>query len=125
MNSSRQRSRAHGAVTASLSFREELLYTIARPARPQSHMQSFAQLLLLEHADRLDDGARLLDRISETGSPQRRIDSRLLEYGRLSHEAVSLAPWISADVQRAAPWGEIQQRHAMFTSTRSGRMCGE
>jgi len=104
-------------LKASLSSVEELLYTIAHDLRaPNRHMQSFAQLLLLEHADRLDDTAR--DYLSRIGAAAARNDELirdLLEYGRLSHEAVALAPvdarrTVEAVLQAVA--GEIQHRHA-------------
>jgi PAS domain S-box-containing protein len=104
-------------LQASLSSVEQLLYTIAHDLRaPNRHMQSFAQLLLLEHADRLDDKAR--DYLSRIGAAAARNDELirdLLEYGRLSHEAVSLAPVdlrqaVQAVLQAVA--GEIQRRHA-------------
>ena len=104
-------------LEASLSSVEELLYTIAHDLRaPNRHMQGFAQLLLLEHADRLDDTARTyLNRISETAARSDELIRDLLEYGRLSHEAVALAPvdarqTVEAVLQAVA--GEIQQRHA-------------
>jgi PAS domain S-box-containing protein len=104
-------------LQASLSSVEELLYTIAHDLRaPNRHMQSFAQLLLLEHADRLDDTARdYLSRISETAARSDELIRDLLEYGRLSHEAVALAPvdarrTVEAVLQAVA--GEIQRRHA-------------
>jgi len=104
-------------LQASLSSVEELLYTIAHDLRaPNRHMQSFAQLLLLEHADRLDDKARdYLNRISETAARSDELIRDLLEYGRLSHEAVSLAPVDLRQTVQAvlrAVAGEIQQRHA-------------
>jgi len=104
-------------LQASLSSVEQLLYTIAHDLRaPNRHMRSFAQLLLLEHADRLDDQAR--DYLSRIGAAAARNDELirdLLEYGRLSHEAVSLAPvdlrrTVQAVLQAVA--GEIQNRHA-------------
>ena len=104
-------------LQASLSSVEQLLYTIAHDLRaPNRHMQSFAQLLQLEHADRLDDKAR--DYLSRIGAAAARNDELirdLLEYGRLSHEAVSLAPvdlrrTVQAVLQAVA--GEIQNRHA-------------
>jgi signal transduction histidine kinase len=104
-------------LQASLSSVEELLYTIAHDLRaPNRHMQSFAQLLLLEHADRLDDTAR--DYLSRIGAAAARSDELirdLLEYGRLSHEAVALAPVDARQAVEAvlrAVAGEIQQRHA-------------
>jgi PAS domain S-box-containing protein len=104
-------------LQASLSSVEELLYTIAHDLRaPNRHMQSFAQLLLLEHADRLDDTAR--DYLSRIGAAAARNDELirdLLEYGRLSHEAVSLAPVDLRQTVQAvlrAVAGKIQQRHA-------------
>jgi PAS domain S-box-containing protein len=104
-------------LQASLSSVEELLYTIAHDLRaPNRHMQSFAQLLLLGHADRLDDTARdYLNRISETAARSDESIRDLLEYGRLSHEAVALAPvdarrTVEAVLQAVA--GEIQRRHA-------------
>jgi PAS domain S-box-containing protein len=104
-------------LQASLSSVEQLLYTIAHDLRaPNRHMQSFAQLLLLEHADRLDDKARdYLSRIAAAAARNDELIRDLLEYGRLSHEAVSLAP---VDLQQAvqavlqAVAGEIQRRHA-------------
>src|SRR6266480_6811240 len=77
-------------LQASLSSVEELLYTIAHDLRaPNRHMQSFAQLLLLEHADRLDDTARdYLGRIGAAAARNDELIRDLLEYGRLSHEAV-------------------------------------
>src|SRR5437762_1565805 len=103
-------------LQASLSSVEELLYTIAHDLRaPNRHMQSFAQLLQLEHADRLDDKARdYLSRISAAAARNDELIRDLLEYGRLSHEAVSLAP---VDLRRSvqavlqAVAGEIQNRH--------------
>ena len=104
-------------LQASLSSVEELLYTIAHDLRaPNRHMQSFAQLLLLEHADRLDDKAR--DYLGRIGAAAARSDEMirdLLEYGRLSHEAVALAPvdlrqTVQAVLQAVA--GEIQRRRA-------------
>ena len=96
---------------------EQLLYTIAHDLRaPNRHMQSFAQLLQLEHADRLDDKARdYLSRISAAAARNDELIRDLLEYGRLSHEAVSLAPvdlrrTVQAVLQAVA--GEIQNRHA-------------
>ena len=104
-------------LQASLSSVEELLYTIAHDLRaPIRHMQSFAQLLQLEHADRLDDKARdYLSRISAAAARNDELIRDLLEYGRLSHEAVSLAPvdlrrTVQAVLQAVA--GEIQNRHA-------------
>ena len=104
-------------LQASLSSVEELLYTIAHDLRaPNRHMQSFAQLLQLEHADRLDDKARdYLSRISAAAARNDELIRDLLEYGRLSHEAVSLAPvdlrrTVQAVLQAVA--GEIQNRHA-------------
>jgi PAS domain S-box-containing protein len=104
-------------LQASLSSVEELLYTIAHDLRaPNRHMQSFAQLLLLEHADRLDDTAR--DYLSRIGAAAARNDELirdLLEYGRLSHEAISLAPVDLRQTVQAvlrAVAGEIQQRRA-------------
>jgi PAS domain S-box-containing protein len=104
-------------LQASLSSLEVLLYTIAHDLRaPNRHMQSFAQLLLLEHADRLDDKARdYLSRISAAAARNDELIRDLLEYGRLSHEAVALAPMdtrrtVEAVLQAVA--GEIQRRHA-------------
>src|SRR5437016_1776270 len=104
-------------LQASLSSVEELLYTIAHDLRaPIRHMQSFAQLLQLEHADRLDDKARdYLKRISAAAARNDELIRDLLAYGRLSHEAVSLAPvdlrrTVQAVLQAVA--GEIQNRHA-------------
>ena len=104
-------------LQASLSSVEELLYTIAHDLRaPNRHMRSFAQLLLLEHADRLDDKAR--DYLSRIGAAAARNDELirdLLEYGRLSHEAVALAPVDARQTVEAvlrAVAGEIQRRHA-------------
>jgi len=104
-------------LQASLSSVEELLYTIAHDLRaPNRHMQSFAQLLLLEHADRLDDKARdYLGRIGAAAARSDELIRDLLEYGRLSHEAVALAP---VDLRQAvqavlrAVAGEIQRRNA-------------
>src|SRR5437762_1557791 len=103
-------------LQASLSSVEELLYTIAHDLRaPNRHMQSFAQLLQLEHADRLDDKARdYLSRISAAAARNDELIRDLLAYGRLSHEAVSLAPvdlrrTVQAVLQAVA--GEIQNRH--------------
>src|SRR6266480_4347168 len=104
-------------LQASLSSVEQLLYTIAHDLRaPNRHMRSFAQLLLLEHADRLDDKAR--DYLSRIGAAAARNDELirdLLEYGRLSHEAVALAPVDLRQTVQAvlrAVAGEIQRRHA-------------
>jgi len=104
-------------LQASLASVEQLLYTIAHDLRaPNRHMQSFAQLLQLEHADRLDDKARdYLSRISAAAARNDELIRDLLEYGRLSHEAVSLAPvdlrrTVQAVLQAVA--GEIQNRHA-------------
>src|SRR5438046_2221550 len=104
-------------LQASLSSVEQLLYTIAHDLRaPIRHMQSFAQLLQLEHADRLDDKARdYLSRISAAAARNDALIRDLLAYGRLSHEAVSLAPvdlrrTVQAVLQAVA--GEIQNRHA-------------
>jgi len=104
-------------LQASLSSVEQLLYTIAHDLRaPNRHMQSFAQLLQLEHADRLDDTAR--DYLSRIGAAAARNDELirdLLEYGRLSHEAVALAPVDLRQTVQAvlrAVAGEIQDRHA-------------
>jgi len=104
-------------LQASLSSVEELLYTIAHDLRaPNRHMQSFAQLLLLEHADRLDDTARdYLSRIAAAAARNDELIRDLLEYGRLSHEAVSLAPVDLRQTVQAvlrAVAGEIQQRRA-------------
>src|SRR6266480_1947415 len=104
-------------LQASLSSVEELLYTIAHDLRaPNRHMQSFAQLLLLEHADRLDDTARdYLNRIRDAAARSDELIRDLLEYGRLSHEAVALAP---VDARKAveavlrAVAGQIQNRRA-------------
>jgi PAS domain S-box-containing protein len=104
-------------LRASLSSVEELLYTIAHDLRaPIRHMQGFAQLLLIEHAGRLDDTVRdYLNRISTAAARGDELIRDLLEYGRLSHEAVSLAPVdlrqaVQAVLQAVA--GEIQRRHA-------------
>jgi PAS domain S-box-containing protein len=104
-------------LQASLSSVEELLYTIAHDLRaPNRHMQSFAQLLLLEHADRLDDTGRdYLSRISAAAARNDELIRDLLEYGRLSHEAVALAPvdlqqTVQAVLRTVA--GEIQRRRA-------------
>ncbi len=104
-------------LKASLSSVEELLYTIAHDLRaPNRHMQSFAQLLLLEHADRLDDTARdYLGRIGAAAARNDELIRDLLEYGRLSHEAVALAPVDLRQTVQAvlrAVAGEIQRRHA-------------
>jgi len=104
-------------LQASLSSLEELLYTIAHDLRgPSRYARGFAQLLLLEHADRLDGTARdYLDRISAAAARQDELIRDLLEYGRLSHDAVSLAPVdlrqaVQAVLQAVA--GKIQHRHA-------------
>ena len=104
-------------LQASLSSVEELLYTIAHDLRaPNRHMQSFAQILLLEHADRLDDRGRdYLKRIGAAAARNDELIRDLLEYGRLSHEPIALAP---VDVRQAveavlrAVSGEIEHRHA-------------
>jgi len=104
-------------LQASLSSVEELLYTIAHDLRaPNRHMQGFAQLLLLEHADRLDDRARdYLSRIRDAAARSDELIRDLLEYGRLSHEAVALAPVDARQAVEAvlrAVAGEIQRRRA-------------
>jgi len=104
-------------LQASLFSVEQLLYTIAHDLRaPNRHMQSFAQLLLLEHAASLDGTARdYLDRISAAAARCDELIRDLLEYGRLSHEAIALVP---VDLRQAvqavlhAVAGEIQHRHA-------------
>ncbi len=104
-------------LKASLSSVEQLLYTIAHDLRaPNRHMQGFAQLLQLEYADRLDDAGRdYLDRIGRAAARNDELIRDLLEYGRLSYEAVALAPvdlrqTVQAVLQAVA--GEIQHRHA-------------
>ncbi len=104
-------------LKASLSSVEQLLYTIAHDLRaPNRHMQGFAQLLQLEYAGRLDAAGRgYLDRISRAAARNDELIRDLLAYGRLSHEAVALAPvdlreTVQAVLQAVA--GEIQHRHA-------------
>jgi PAS domain S-box-containing protein len=104
-------------LQASLDSVKELLYTIAHDLRaPNRHLQGLAQLLQLEHANQLDDKARdYLNRISAAATRNDEMIRDLLEYGRLSHEAVPLVPLdlrqtVEAVLQAVA--GEIQQRHA-------------
>lgn len=104
-------------LQASLASVEQLLYTIAHDLRaPNRHLQGLAQLLQLEHASQLDDQARdYLNRISATATRNDEMIRDLLEYGRLSHEAVplvSLDPRQSVDAVLHAVAGEIQHRHA-------------
>jgi len=110
-------------LKASLSSVEQLLYTIAHDLRaPNRHMQGFAQLLQLEYADRLDDAGRgYLDRIGLAAARNDELIRDLLAYGRLSHEAVALAPvdlrqTVQAVLQAVA--GEIQHRHARVQFSR-------
>jgi len=104
-------------LQASLDSVEQLLYTIAHDLRaPNRHLQGLAELLQLEHAKQLDDKARgYLNRISATATRNDEMIRDLLEYGRLSHEAVALVPLdprqtVEAVLHAAA--GEIRHRRA-------------
>jgi len=97
-------------------------------APPIGTCGALAQLLLLGHADRLDDKARdYLNRINKTAARSDELIRDLLEYGRLSHEAVSLAP-VDSPPDRPGRccerWrGKSSSAMRMFTSAgRSGRM---
>lgn len=81
-------------LQASLDSLEELLYTIAHDLRaPNRAMQGFAHLLKFEYGERLDDTARdYLERISTSAVRNDQLIRDLLEYGRVSHESLSLAP---------------------------------
>ena len=79
-------------------------------------MQGFAQLLQLEYRNQLDDTARdYLNRISTGAVRNDELIRDLLEYGRLSHEEIPLAP---VDLRQTVESvlsgfeGEIRQRHA-------------
>lgn len=82
------------ALQSSLNSMEELLYTIAHDLRaPNRAMQGFAQILKLEYGGQLDDTARdYLDRISAAAKRNDELICDLLALGRISHEAVPLAP---------------------------------
>ena len=104
-------------LQASLDSVEQLLYTIAHDLRaPNRHLQGLAELLQLEHAKQLDDKARdYLNRISATATRNDEMIRDLLEYGRLSHEAVPLEPLDPRQTVEEvlhAVAGEIQHRHA-------------
>lgn len=104
-------------LLASLNSVEDLLYTIAHDLRaPNRAMQGFAQLLQVEYGTRLDGTARdYLNRISTAAVRNDELIRDLLEYGRLSHEEVPLAP---VDLRQTvesvlnAIEGEIKRRHA-------------
>ena len=104
-------------LQTSLNSVEDLLYTIAHDLRaPNRTMQGFAQLIQLEYGDQLDAAARdYLNRISTAAVHNDELIRDLLEYGRLSHEEVPLAP---VDLRQTVESvlnnieGEIRQRHA-------------
>ena len=104
-------------LQTSLNSVEDLLYTIAHDLRaPNRTMQGFAQLLQLEYGNQLDDMARdYLSRISTAAVRNDELIRDLLEYGRLSHEEVPLAPVDLRQIVESvlsAFETEIRQRHA-------------
>ncbi|MFN7146073.1 MAG: sensor histidine kinase, partial [Myxococcota bacterium] len=78
------------SLSRSLASLEQLLYSIAHDLRaPNRAVHSFAELLEIEAADRLDPRSRLyLDRIKSAALRNDQLILDLLEYGRLAHADV-------------------------------------
>jgi len=117
-------------LQASLSSVEQLLYTIAHDLRrPNRHMRSFAQLLLLEHADRLDDQAR--DYLSRIGAAAARNDELIATCSSTDGcrtKRFRSRRWISGGPSRRCcrRWrGKSRTATRMFSSARSGARGGE
>lgn len=104
-------------LEASLSSIEELLYTIAHDLRaPNRAMQAYSEILASDYGQQLDDTAR--DYLRRIGSSALRSDALindLLDYGKLSHQHLSLE-----SVDPGAVVQKVSKRFAAAMQQRGG-----